>query len=74
MHNTINKQLGKREISWREFIYFIVGLSVLPKFSFTDAAAAQQGSYFNTQSLLYLVAGIGLGVGGYLAYKHYGGK
>jgi len=74
MHNTINKQLGKSEISWREFIYSIVGLSVLPKFSFKDAAAAQQGSYFNTQSLLYLVAGIGLGVGGYLAYKHYGGK
>lgn len=74
MHNTINTQLGKSEISWREFIYSIVGLSVLPKFSFSEAAAAQQASFFNTQSLLYLVAGIGLGVGGFMAYKHYGGK
>lgn len=74
MHNMINKQLGKPEISWREFVFSIAFLATMPKFSFKEAAAAQQGSYFNTQSLLYLVAGIGLGVGGYFAYKYYGGK
>ena len=74
MHNTINKQLGKSEITWREFVYFIANLATLPKFSFQEATQSQKASYFDTQSLLYLVAGIGLGVGGYIAYKHYGGK
>jgi len=71
MHNLINKQLGKSEISWREFVYSIAFLATMPKFSFQEAAASQNKSYFDTQSLLYLVAGIGLGVGGYMAYKHY---
>ena len=66
MHNLINTQLGKSEITWQEFVYSMAELSVLPKFSFK-----QKQSFFDTQSLLYLVAGIGLGVGGYMAYKYY---
>jgi len=72
LHNTINTQLGKPAISWREFVYSIAELAVLPKFSFTDAINAQRPSMMpNTQSLLFLVAGIGLGAAGYYAYKHF---
>jgi hypothetical protein len=72
MHNTINTQLGKPEVSWREFVYSIAFLATMPKFSFKEAVESAQGrSFFDTQSLLYLVAGIGLGIGGFLAYKHY---
>ena len=72
MHNTINMQLGKPEITWREFVYSMINLAVLPKFSFETATSNQDGrSLFDTQSLLYMVAGIGMGVGGYIAYKHY---
>jgi hypothetical protein len=68
MHNTINQQLNKPKITWHEFIHSVVGLSKLSRFSFQEVS---ERPYFDTQSLLYLVAGIGLGVGGYLAYKHY---
>ena len=68
MHNTINQQLKKPTITWREFVQSVVGLSKLSRFSFQEVS---ERPYFDTQSLLYLVAGIGLGVGGYLAYKHY---
>ena len=76
LHNTINEQLGKPKITWREFVVSIGRLATLQKFSFDEAIEAKElQSIASTQSLLYLLAGIGLGVGGFYAYKHYlGGK
>ena len=68
MHNKINQQLKKPTITWQEFVHSVVGLSRLSRFSFQEVS---ERPFFDTQSLLYMVAGIGLGVGGYLAYKHY---
>ena len=72
MHNAVNKQLGKPEYSWRDFIYFTARLSQLGAFSFEEVLESAGGrSYLDAQSLLYLVAGIGIGAVAFAAYKHY---
>ena len=72
MHNAVNKQLGKPEYSWRDFIYFTARLSQLGAFSFEEVLeSAGDRSYLDAQSLLYLVAGIGIGAVAFAAYKHY---
>jgi FAD-linked sulfhydryl oxidase len=71
MHNEVNKQLNKPEFAWKDFIHAMGRLSQMGEFSFSQAAAADGRSLLDTQSLLYLAAGIGIGAVAFAAYKHY---
>jgi len=70
MHNEVNKQLKKPEFAWKDFIYGMGRLSQMGEVSFSQTAAGGR-SLLDTQSLLYLAAGVGIGAVAFAAYKHY---
>ena len=72
IHNEVNKQLEKPECTWNDFILNMARLSTMGAFSFEEAVNASQGrSLFDSQSLIYLTAGIGIGALVFMAYKHH---
>lgn len=71
VHNEVNKQLGKSEFAWKDFIYSMARLSQMSEFSFERKATTDVRSLMDVQSLLYLAAGVGIGAVAFAAYKHY---
>lgn len=61
IHNEVNKQLEKSQVSWDTFIQNMKSLSNKRSVSFSDICS--QPSMFTTETLLYLTLGIAIGAG-----------